>query len=88
MFIVATLTARREPGQLEQGKKLYTSPIVCLLGVVLVLSAAAVAPSMLPRWFGLIAIILAAAGMAYGMRIAIGIARAALAENFSSFDIF
>ena len=88
MFIVATLTSGREPGQLEQGKKLYTSPILCHLGVVLILSAAAVAPSMLPRWFGWLAILLAAAGMAYGTRIAIGIARAALAENFSGFDIF
>jgi len=88
MFIVATLTAGRDRGQLEPGKKLYTSPIVCHLGVVLLLSGAAVAPTMVPRWFGLITIILAVAGFAYGIRIAIGIARAELTSNFSGFDIF
>ena len=88
MFIVATLTAGRDQSQLEPGKKLYTSPIVWHLGVVLVLSGAAVAPSMMPRWFGLFAILLAATGALYSLRIAVGIARAQLAANFSGYDMF
>lgn len=43
MFIVAMLTAGRDRSQFEPGKKLYTSPIVWHLGVVLVLSGAAIA---------------------------------------------
>lgn len=88
MFIVATLTAGRDRSQVEPGKKLYTSPIVWHLGVLLILSGAAVAPTMVPRWFGLLAMLLALIGAAYGIRIAVGIARAQLAANFSGYDMF
>ncbi len=88
MFIVATLTAGRDRSQVEPGKQLYTTPIVWHLGVVLVLSGATIAPPMTPRWFGLLAILLAVIGASYGIRIAVGIARAQLAANFSGYDMF
>ena len=53
MFVVVTLIAgRRNSQQYETGKHLYTSPIVWHLGVVLMLSAAAVAPPMTPVLLG------------------------------------
>ena len=88
MFIVATLTAGRDRSEVEPGIRLYTSPIVWHLGVVLVLSGAAVAPPMTAQWFGLFAILLAVVGASYGIRIAVGIGRAQLAANFSGYDMF
>ena len=52
MFVVVTLTAGRDRQQVERGQHLYTSPIVWHLGVVLVLSGLASAPTVTPRWFG------------------------------------
>ena len=49
MFVVVTLTAGRDRQQTERGKHLYTSPIVWHLAVVLVLSGAAVAPTIHAR---------------------------------------
>ena len=88
MFIVVTLTAGRRRSELEPGKKLYTSPIVWHLGVVLLVSGCALAPVVSPRWFAVFAILVAAIGAAYSVRVAVGIVRAQLAENYSGFDMW
>lgn len=52
MFVVVTPTAGRDRKDVERGKHFYTSPIVWHLGVVLVLSGAASAPTMTPKFYG------------------------------------
>lgn len=76
MFVVVTLTAGRDRNQLERGKQLYTSPVVWQLGVVLVLSGAAIAPSITPRFFGAVSGGLSLLGIGMGLRSTIGIVRA------------
>jgi hypothetical protein len=88
MFIVITLTAGHDRQQVERGKHLYTSPIVWHLGVVLVLSGGALAPTMGPRLFGATSGGLALLGIGMGIRSAIGIARVPLSgEENNSFDV-
>jgi hypothetical protein len=88
MFVVVTLTAGRDREQIERGKHLYTSPVVWNLGVVVLLSGAAIAPTMPTVLFGLLAGGLALIGFAAGVRSAVGIARIPVsgAENMS-FDV-
>lgn len=86
MFVVATLTAGRDSKALEAGKKLYTTPIVCHLGVIVLLSGAAVAPAPTSPFLGLAALFIGALGIAYGVYITIGIYRARLASTFSGYD--
>ena len=88
MFIVVTLTAGRDRSELEPGKKLYTSPIVWHLGVVLLVSGGALAPDLPPRWFAALSAVIAAGGAIYSIRVAVGIVRAQLAENYSGFDMW
>lgn len=88
MFIVVTLTAGRRRSELEPGKKLYTSPIVWHLSVVLLLSGGALAPHLHPHWFAGLAAIIAALGAIYSIRVAVGIVRAQLAQNYSGFDMW
>ena len=89
MFVVMTLTAGRDRKELAPGKHLYTSPIVWHLGVVLVLSGAASAPTMTPKPFGVLAGGLAVLGVALGVRSAIGIARLRISgEENTAFDIW
>jgi hypothetical protein len=89
VFVVVTLTAGRDRKEVERGKHLYTSPIVWHLGVVLVLSGAASAPTMNPRLFGAMAAGLAVLGFALGIRSAIGIARVPLSgEENNAFDVW
>lgn len=87
MFIVATLTGGRDRSQMESRKKLYTSPIVWHLGAILVLSGAALAPTVSARCFGLLTTAVAIIGTAFGIRIAVGIARAQLAASYSGYDV-
>lgn len=88
MFIVVTLTAGRDRNELEAGKKLYTTPIVWHLGVVVVLSGGAVAPVVASLWMGSGLLVVAALGLAYAFYITGGILRAQLASNFSGYDAF
>ena len=88
MFVVVTLTAGRERDQTERGKHLYTSPIVWHLAVVLVLSGAAVAPTIHPKLFGIVSAGLALLGIAMGVRSAIGIHRAQYTGADSMFDMW
>src|SRR3954452_23343193 len=87
MFVVITLTAGRERDELERGKHFYTSPIVWHLGVVLVLSGAASAPSITPRLFGVASGGFALLGIGLGIRSTLGIARAQLVPDDNLFDV-
>ena len=73
-FVVITLTAGRERDELDRGKKLYTSPIVWHLAVILVLSGAAIAPAMNARFYGAVSGGLGILGFLMGCRSALGIA--------------
>ena len=86
MFVVATLTAGRDRGELERGKKLYTTPIVWHLGAVLVLSGLVLAPSATNKVLGIGALVIAVAGATYSGRIAVGILHAKLATGFTRYD--
>jgi hypothetical protein len=86
MFVVVTLTAGRERDQLDRGKRLYTSPIVWHLAVVLVLSGAASAPTIGPRLFGIATAGFALLGIALGIRSAAGIHQAQYTGTDSLFD--
>lgn len=88
MFVVVTLTAGREREHTERGKHLYTSPIVWHLAVVLVLSGAAVSPTITPRVFGIAGGALALLGIAMGVRSAVGIARFRYSAAESLFDMW
>jgi|SRR5215210_96957 len=88
MFVVVTLTAGRERDQTERGKRLYTSPIVWHLAVVLLLSGAAIAPTINARLFGFATSGLALLGIAMGFRSAVGIQRERLTGADSMFDMW
>jgi hypothetical protein len=89
MFVVVTLTVGRDRDQTERGKHFYTSPIVWHLCVVLLLSGAAIAPTMTARLFGAVAGAFALVGIGAGIRNAIGIARVPISgvEN-NAFDVW
>jgi hypothetical protein len=87
MFVVVTLTAGRDHDQVERGKHLYTSPIVWHLGVIVVMSGTAAVPTITPRLFAAMAGGLALLGVGWGVRSAVGIARARLTKD-NMFDMF
>ncbi len=88
MFVVVTLTAGRDNQQTESGKHLYTSPIVWHLAVVLLLSGAAIAPTIDPRLFGIVSMVLALLGFAMGIRSTVGIWRSQMTGADSFFDMW
>ena len=88
MFVVVTLTAGRDRQEVERGKQLYTSPIVWHLAAVLVLSAAAIAPGMGARLFGIVCECMALLGMGIGLRSAVGITRRPGVAEAAGFDMF
>jgi lysylphosphatidylglycerol synthetase-like protein (DUF2156 family) len=75
MFVVVTLTAGRDRGEVDRGKHLYTSPIVWQLGVTVVLSGAAAIPTITAKVFAVLAGGLALLGIGWGVRSAVGILR-------------
>ena len=75
MFVVITLTAGRDREEIERGKKLYTSPIVWDLAVILVLSGAAIAPTMTIPFFAAACGGLGILGVLRGVRSSVGISR-------------
>lgn len=87
MFVVMTLTAGHDRNQAEQGKHLYSSPIVLHLAVVLALSGAALVPDMAAPTFGIGVAAVALFGLGLGVRSAVGIARWSGAPS-SGFDMF
>src|SRR5205809_5723575 len=88
MFVVVTLTAGRDRDQVDRGKRLYTSPIVWHLAVILVLSGAAAIPTMTVKFFAVCAGGLALLGIAMGCRSAIGIRQTPGAVDSAGFDMF
>jgi hypothetical protein len=88
MFVVVTLTAGRDRAEVERGKRLYTSPIVWNLAVVLVLSGAAIAPNMSAKPFAAVSGGIALLGFVLGMRSAVGIRRRPGAPDSAGFDMF
>jgi len=88
MFVVMTLTAGRDRGEVDQGKRLYTSPIVWHLAVVMALSGAATAPMINLRLFGTAAGGLAILGLGIGIRSAVGIWRTRMSGADSAFDMW
>jgi hypothetical protein len=88
MFVVVTLTAGRDRREVEGGKRLYTSPVVWHLAVVLVVSAGAIVPTMVPRLFGAATGALALLGVWVGGRSAIGIGRTRMSGADTFFDIW
>ena len=88
MFVVVTLTAGRQRDELEHGKHLYTSPIVWHLGVVVLLSGGAIAPTMSAKLYAAVIGGLALLGIAIGIRNAVGIARGQVATPGPGFDLF
>lgn len=81
MFVVVTLTAGRNRADTEHGKHFYTSPVVWHLGVVLLLSAGAIAPTMTPEAYAAACGALALLGIGMGIRNAVGIARTRISGN-------
>ena len=88
MFVVVTLTAGRERDATEQGKHLYTSPIVWHLAVVLLLSGGAIAPTMNAKFFGAASGGLALLGIAMATRSTVGIHRSRMTGPDSTFDMW
>ena len=75
MFVVITLTAGRQRDEVDSGKKLYTSPIVWHLAVILVLSGGAIVPAMNAKFYAAACGGLGILGVLMGCRSAAGIVR-------------
>ena len=88
LFVVATLTAGRDRSTVETGAKLFTTPLVCHFGGVLVLSAAALIPSITPFAYALLSGAIALVGATFGVWIAIGIGRFPYEHHVDWFDIW
>ena len=88
LFVVATLTAGRDRSTVETGSKLFTTPLVCHFGAVLVLSAAALVPSITPAAYALLSGAIALVGAGFGAWIAIGISRFPYENKADWFDIW
>lgn len=89
MFVVATLTTGRDTKEAEQGKHLYTSPIVWHLGGIVVVSGAAIAPTITPGWFGMGVAGLSLVGITICVRNAVGIGKQKIAgASNTPFDVF
>ena len=88
LFVVATLTAGRDRSTVETGAKLFTTPLVCHFGAVLVLSAAALVPSITPVPYALLSGAIALVGAGFGVWIAIGIFRFPYETKIDWFDVW
>lgn len=88
MFVVVTLTAGRNRREVEGGKRLYTSPVVWHLAIIVVVSGATIAPTIGPRFFGASTGAIAGLGIWIGLRSAIGIGRRKFSGTDSGFDMW
>lgn len=88
LFVVATLSAGRDRSTVETGAKLFTTPLVCHFGAVLVLSAAALVPSITSSAYALLSGAIALVGTAFGVWIAVGIGRFPYEHHVDWFDIW
>ena len=67
MFVVATLTAGRDRTSAMRGASLYMTPTVFHFAVVVVVSAAVLAPGLPPAWDGIIVGAVAWIGLVYAV---------------------
>jgi cytochrome bd-type quinol oxidase subunit 2 len=88
LFVVATLTAGRDRSTVETGSKLFTTPLVCHFGAIVLLSGAALAPTMPASAYGWASGALALTGILVGVRITIGIYRAPYGVSHDWFDVW
>lgn len=65
MFLVATLTAGRDPAQVSRGARVYITPIVFHFAVVLVVSVVAEIPNLSIVAAGIVLALTATAGFLY-----------------------
>jgi hypothetical protein len=75
LFVVVTLMQDRPRSSVLSGSRLYMGPVVLHVSLVLVLSAAALAPQITPRALAVIAGAVAIAGAVRGYFVIRGIAR-------------
>ena len=73
LFVVMTLTSNMERSAVLVGASLYMSPVLIHLALVLVLSAAALAPAFTPHGFGLIDGAIALIGIVTSVRVIAGL---------------
>lgn len=73
LFVVVTLTTGRDRRSVMWGQRLYLSPIVFQLSLILLLSGAAMAPGLGRTGFALLCGVVALVAAIVGTRIAIGI---------------
>jgi hypothetical protein len=88
LFVVATLTAGRDRSTMEAGQKIFITPLVWHFGAVLVLSAAALVPSVTPLPYALLSGAIALVGVGFGVWITIRISRAPQGIEAGWFDIW
>src|SRR5438046_9194390 len=75
IFVVMTLMQARPRSSVLAGTKLYMGPVVLQASFVLVLSAAALVPTIDARRFALVAVVIAIWGLARGGSSAVAIRR-------------
>jgi hypothetical protein len=73
LFVVVTLTAGRERSAVARGQALYLTPTALNFGVVMALSAAAMAPGLRPAYAGVLVGLGALVGFANALRSSLGI---------------
>lgn len=88
LFVVATLTAGRDRLTIETGQKIFITPLVWHFGAVLVLSAAALVPTINPLPYALLAGAIAVLGAGFGTWIAIRVSRATNGIETGPFEIW
>ncbi|MEA2999646.1 MAG: hypothetical protein QOK17_1479 [Sphingomonadales bacterium] len=84
LFVVSTLTAGRPRSLVLRGNRLYLSPIVGHFGAIVLLSGAAMAPTVTPATFAVATGLIALIGLLAGLRIARAIRRASPGEMFDA----
>ena len=81
LFVVATLNINVDRSHALVGARVYMTPVVFHLAMIVVLSAVAMVPGIEGPAFGTIAEIIAILGIANSVRVSIGIHRGVVAEG-------
>ena len=85
LFIVATLTRGRQGPESESGQRLFTSPTVAHLAIVVVVSALALAPGSDNSSASVLMAAVSVAATAYAIALAVGIRRRPNPAHWSDF---
>lgn len=88
LFVVMTLTSNMERSTVLAGTTFYTSPVLLHFAMVLVLSAAALAPAFTPHGFSLISGAIALFGIATSVRVIAGIRSKAMQPTAHWSDVW